>query len=155
MKEINHGKTTKVLMLEGETLFHQGDKGDKAYMIIHGILDVLVDGKKVGSMRDGEVFGEMALILKQNRSATIISSQSSELITISKENLDELISSGSKAAQEVIINLCKELAKRTDFQNVPYSHEELDDILDQENQIIKKITKQILYRLERSTSHIE
>ncbi len=77
----------------------------KMKSIIHGILDVLVDGKKVGSMRDGEVFGEMALILKQNRSATIISSQSSELITISKENLDELISSGSKAAQEVIINL--------------------------------------------------
>ena len=155
MKEVSHGKTTKVLMLEGETLFNQGDKGDKAYMIIHGRLDVIVDGKKAGFMRDGEVFGEMALILKQNRSATIISSQSTELISISKENLDELINSGSKAAQEVIINLCKELAKRTEFQNVLYTHEEIDDILEQENQIIKKITKQILYRLERSTSHVE
>ena len=65
-------------MLEGETLFNQGDKGDKAYMIVQGALDVVVDGKKVGSMKDGEVFGEMALILKQNRSATIISNQSTE-----------------------------------------------------------------------------
>ena len=99
-------------MLEGETLFNQGDKGDKAYMIVSGALDVIVDGKKVGSMRDGEVFGEMALILQQNRSATITSSQSTELISISKENLDELINSGSKEAQKVILNLCKELAKR-------------------------------------------
>ena len=68
MKIISHGKTTKVLMLEGETLFKQGDEGNKAYMIVHGVLDVIVDGKKVGSMRDGEVFGEMALILNQKRS---------------------------------------------------------------------------------------
>ena len=34
-------------MLEGETLFNQGDKGDKAYMIVSGALDVEVDGKKV------------------------------------------------------------------------------------------------------------
>ena len=155
MKEINHGKTTKVLMLEGETLFNQGDKGDKAYMIVSGALDLVVDGKKVGSMRDGEVFGEMALILQQNRSATITSSQSTELISISKENLDELINSGSKAAQKVILHLCKELAKRNEFQNVLYSHDEIDEIIESENQIIKKITKQILYRLEKSTSHVE
>ena len=35
-------------MLDGETLFNQGDKGDHAYMIVHGVMDVLVDGKKVG-----------------------------------------------------------------------------------------------------------
>ena len=109
----------------------------------------------LGTLTVGEVFGEMALILQQNRSATIMSSQSTELISISKENLDELINSGSKDAQEVILNLCKELAKRNEFQNVLYSHEEIDEIIESENQIIKKITKQILYRLERSTSHVE
>ena len=62
MKKITHGKTSKILMLDGETLFEQGDEGDLAYMIVHGTLDVFVDGKKVGSMRDGEVFGEMALL---------------------------------------------------------------------------------------------
>ena len=31
-------------------------------------------------MKDGEVFGEMALLLNQRRSATITSSQSTELI---------------------------------------------------------------------------
>ena len=145
----------KIRLLPDQYLFHQGDKGDKAYMIIHGRLDVIVDGKKAGFMRDGEVFGEMALILKQNRSATITSSQPTELISISKENLDELINSGSKAAQKVILNLCKELAKRNEFQNVYYSHDEIDEIIESENQIIKKITKQILYRLEKSTSHVE
>ena len=34
-------------MLDGETLFEQGDEGDLAYMIVHGTLDVFVDGKKL------------------------------------------------------------------------------------------------------------
>ena len=37
-------------------------------MIVYGHLDVLVDDKK-GSMRDGEIFGELALLLDQKRSA--------------------------------------------------------------------------------------
>ena len=142
-------------MLDGETLFKQGDKGDKAYMIVHGLMEVVVDGKKVGLMREGEVFGEMALILNQRRSATIMSNQPTELVSISKENFDELINSGSEKAKKVILELCQELSKRTEFQNVVYTHDDIDKVLESENQIITKITKQILYRLERSTSHIE
>ncbi len=142
-------------MLDGETLFNQGEEGNKAYMIIHGVLDVMVDGKKVGSMRDGEVFGEMALILKQKRSATIKSNQSTELISISKENLDQLIKSGSSEAQKIIVHLCEELSKRSEYQNIKYTHQDIDKILEEENQIITKITKQILYRLDKSTKHVE
>ncbi len=142
-------------MLDGETLFKQGDEGNLAYMIIHGVLDVIVDGKKVGSMRDGEVFGEMALLLNQKRSATIVSNQSTELVSISKKNLDELVNSGSDKIKEIIINLCKELAKRSEFQKVIYSHDDINQILENENEIISKLTKQILYRLERSTKHVE
>ena len=155
MKHITHGKTTKVLMLEEETLFSQGDKGNKAYMIVHGSLNVIVDGKKVGIMSNGEVFGEMALLLNQNRSATIISNQPTELVSISKDNLDELIQSGSIKAKKIIMELCEELAKRSEYQTLIYSHEDIDKVLETENDLIAKLTKQIMYRLERSTKHIE
>ena len=55
MKKIKFGETTKLLLTEEETLFFQGDEGDKAYMIISGRLAVFVDKKRVGSMSDGEV----------------------------------------------------------------------------------------------------
>ena len=63
MKKIKFGETTKLLLTEEETLFSQGDEGDKAYMIISGRLAVFVDKKRVGSMSEGEVFGELALLL--------------------------------------------------------------------------------------------
>ena len=155
MKTIQMGNTTKVLMKEGDELFRQGDKGDSAYMIVYGHLDVLVDNQKKGSMRDGEVFGELALLLDQKRSATIIAGAATELVSISKDSLNELIESGSDSAKKIINELCVELSKRSEFQKIPFTRKTLEDNLEDENQIITKLAQQIFYRLEKSTTHLD
>ena len=105
MKKVKFGETTKLLLTEEETLFNQGDEGDKAYMIISGRLTVLVDNVRVGSMSDGEVFGELALLLNQKRSATIISVTATELIEIDKNGLDNIIESASDGTKKMIFQL--------------------------------------------------
>ena len=50
-------------MLEDEVLFNQGDEGNNAYMVVAGRLSVEVDKNSAGYMGDGEVFGELALLL--------------------------------------------------------------------------------------------
>ena len=155
MKTIKLGQTTKILLKEGDKLFSQGDQGDSAYMIVYGHVDVLVDDKKKGAMRDGELFGELALLLNQKRSATIVAGTATELVSISKDNLNELISSGSEAAQKLINDLCNELSKRTEFQKSPCTKNQLDETLVNENQIITKLAQQIYYRIEKSTNHLD
>lgn len=155
MKTVQMGSTTKVLMKEGDELFRQGDEGDSAYMIVYGHLDVLVDNQKKGAMRDGEFFGELALLLNQKRSATIIAGSATELVSISKENLDELLASGSDSAKKIINDLCTELSKRAEFQKIPFTRKILDENLEDENQIITKLAQQIFYRLEKSTTHLD
>ena len=95
MKKITHGQTNKVLMLEDEVLFNQGDDGNKAYMIISGRLSVEVDNNEAGFMSDGEVFGELALLLNQKRSATVKSVKPTELIEINREGLELILNSAS------------------------------------------------------------
>ena len=155
MKKIKFGETTKLLLIEEETLFNQGDEGDKAYMIISGRLSVLVDNVKVGSMSDGEVFGELALILNQKRSATITSMTPTELIEIDKNGLERIIESASADTKKMIIQLCEALSKREEFQKVPFSESDLMSNLDPENELITKLAKQIFHRLDHSTSHVE
>ena len=87
MKKITLGQTNKILMLEDEILFNQGDDGNKAYIIVSGRLSVEVDKNEVGFMSDGEVFGELALLLNQKRSATVKSVKPTELIEIDKEEV--------------------------------------------------------------------
>ena len=124
-------------------------------MIISGRLSVLVDNVKVGSMSDGEVFGELALILNQKRSATITSMTPTELIEIDKNGLDKIIESASADTKKMIIQLCEALSKREEFQKVPFSESDLMSNLDPENELITKLAKQIFHRLDHSTSHVE
>ena len=142
-------------MLEDEVLFNQGDEGNNAYMIVAGRLSVEVDKNAAGYMGDGEVFGELALLLNQKRSATVKSVKPTELIEINKEGLELILNSASGIVKEMILKLCEELSKRTEFQKVPFTLEELNSKIDSENELITKLARQIFYRLDKSTSHVE
>ena len=155
MKKVKFGQTTKILLTEEETLFSQGDQGCEAYMIVSGRLSVFVDDKRVGSMSDGEVFGELALLLNQKRTATIISVTATELVEITKEGLEKIIDSASSETKGMIIQLCEALSKREEFQKVPFSENDLMKNLEPENDLITKFAKQIFHRLDHSTVHIE
>ena len=155
MKKITLGQTNKILMLEDEILFNQGDEGNKAYIIVSGRLSVEVDKNEVGFMSDGEVFGELALLLNQKRSATVKSVKPTELIEIDKEGLDSILNSASDQVKEIILKLCEELSKRTEFQKIPFTIEELNSKIVEENELITKLARQIFYRLDKSTSHVE
>tara|TARA_B100000963_G_scaffold358418_1_gene383042 strand:- start:1064 stop:1492 length:429 start_codon:yes stop_codon:yes gene_type:complete len=142
-------------MLEDEVLFNQGDDGNKAYMIVSGRLSVEVDKTEAGFMSDGEVFGELALLLNQKRSATVKSVKATELIEINKDGLELILNSASTHVKEMILKLCEELSKRSEFQKIPFSLEELNSKIGDENDLITKLARQIFYRLDKSTSHIE
>ena len=142
-------------MLEDETLFNQGDEGNNAYMIVSGKLSVEVDKNEAGFMSDGEVFGELALLLNQKRSATVKSVKPTELIEINKEGLELILNSASDQIKEMILKLCEELSKRSEFQQIPFTLEELNSKVGKENELITKLARQIFYRLDKSTSHVE
>ena len=50
----------------GETIISEGDAGDTAFFIVSGSVDVIIGqgakAKTVGTLNEGEVFGEMCLI---------------------------------------------------------------------------------------------
>ena len=148
------GETQKIKLLPDEILFSQGDEGDKAYLIIQGTLDVIVDEKRVGFMTDGELFGELALILEQRRSATIKCRRAAVLIEITKLKFKELMNSASEESKNLIIDLCKELSKRNDA-SLNITKGEIELKLKNQNPTVCAIARQIFFRLNKSSSHIE
>jgi NADH dehydrogenase len=59
----------------GEDVFHQGDLGDRIYMIVNGQAEVVreADGQEtvLAQLGPGEYFGEMALLKQTTRGATV------------------------------------------------------------------------------------
>ncbi len=86
----------------GETLFEQGEEGDTAYIIQNGTVDVV--GKSGGrdillaARGPGEVFGEMALLTDQPRTAAVRARTDVQLIGISRSDLRNLLQISPSAA---------------------------------------------------------
>ena len=57
---------------EGQAVFRQGDIGDRYYVIESGQADVVGDGRVVATLGQGEGFGEIALLRRTARTATIV-----------------------------------------------------------------------------------
>ena len=65
---------------KGATLFAENEKGsrllfqrDKMYLLLEGEINLLVGNKVIGTVKKGEIFGEMASISQMPRSASAAS----------------------------------------------------------------------------------
>jgi MFS family permease len=74
-----------VRLAAGETLFAQGARGDRFYLIASGEVEVLVDGRAVALERPGEGLGEIALLRDVPRTATVRAKSDSELYALGRE----------------------------------------------------------------------
>ena len=75
----------------GEVIIQQGDRGDSAYMIVEGSCRVTqTRGEReieLGLLGPGEVFGELAVLLDDVRTATVVAAQATTLLVIDRAAL--------------------------------------------------------------------
>ncbi len=56
---------------KGEYVFQQDDQGNCFFLVESGEVEVEIDGKVIKTLSQGQGFGEIALILRTKRSASI------------------------------------------------------------------------------------
>src|SRR5262249_51868424 len=74
----------------GERIFRAGDEADGVYFIVHGEVEVVVVGRQI-KLGAGEVFGEMALMSGQPRSADVTALDYSEFAVLSGRDFRQLL----------------------------------------------------------------
>src|ERR1044071_7448285 len=95
-----------VSLRAGEILIKQGEPGDSAYVVISGDFEVQKQtGQsliKIDLRNPGDVVGEMALLSRGPRNATLIAKIDSEVLRIPQEAFEKLLSSSTTAAMAVL-----------------------------------------------------
>ena len=75
----------------GEVLFREGDAGDVMYVVVEGEVELRVGEHTVETLVPGGIFGELALIDSQPRSATAIARTSCRLVSIDQKRFTFLV----------------------------------------------------------------
>jgi CRP-like cAMP-binding protein len=101
----------------GQTLFHQGDPGDAAYVVLSGDADVLINTpsgeQKIAAVEPNAIVGEIAILCDVARTATVRAATALEALRIRKEHFVQLLSENPGMALEIMRVLADRLSRTT------------------------------------------
>lgn len=101
----------------GEILFHQGDSGDAAYVVLTGRAEILVDSPsgqfKIAEVENNAIVGEIAILCDVARTATVRAVTAVEALRIRKEHFIKLLTDFPEITIEVMRVLADRLSHTT------------------------------------------
>lgn len=107
-KIFSKGMTMRVT--KQETIFHKGTVGSQMYIVLGGKVGVVEGGKVLAELRTGDMFGEMALVNNEPRSATVVAMEDSRLFVLSQATFERLLT--KRVAIQILMNIIHTLSKR-------------------------------------------
>jgi CRP-like cAMP-binding protein len=95
---------------KGNTIFYEGTTGNTMFIVLGGKV-ALLDGKKhIASLRMGDMFGEMAIITEEPRSATAVAEENTQLFILSEQTFHKLLT--KRVAVQLLLNIVGTLSHR-------------------------------------------
>ena len=99
---------TETSVAEGQILMKQGDYSTELIGIEEGTADVIQNGEKIASLKDGDLIGEMGLIDREPRNADVIATSPMRVLKLthweirrmSDDTLDRIKAIIAKRRQE-------------------------------------------------------
>ncbi|HPO16958.1 MAG TPA: cyclic nucleotide-binding domain-containing protein [Candidatus Hydrogenedentes bacterium] len=118
VKIFSKGMTMKCA--KGETLFFKGTVGSQMYVVLGGKIGILEGQQCIATMTTGDMFGEMALVNKEPRSATAVALEDSHLFLLSESTFEYLMN--KRVAIRILLNIIHSLSNRLKMTNAKLMH---------------------------------
>jgi len=87
----------------GTVIFNEGDLGTSAYIIEEGSVEVSVSNTQTARIGKGELFGEIALVDRLPRTATVRALEDTVLIPIPRELVNELLEKTDPVVRHLLL----------------------------------------------------
>lgn len=86
---------------EGTELVRQGDFAYEFFVLEEGTAEVLRDGERVAELGPGDFLGEMGIVSRAVRNATVVTTSPARVIVMSEQALRSIRSSNPKVADRI------------------------------------------------------
>jgi len=96
---------TRMKVPAGETVFRQGDHGDRFYILDSGEIEIEIDGREANVLGPGDYFGEIALLRDIPRTATARARKETQLYALERDAFLGAVTghAGSSEAAETVV----------------------------------------------------
>lgn len=95
---------------EGANLTTEGRSGREFFVIVEGTADVLMGGKWVNSVRQGDFLGEISLVTGRPRTATVKATSPIRVLVITARNFNRLLEQAPEIQRKILLALAERLA---------------------------------------------
>ncbi|MBA2610151.1 MAG: cyclic nucleotide-binding domain-containing protein [Actinobacteria bacterium] len=93
------------LYSDGQAIVREGQPGGPFFLIVEGQAKLSINGKKRTTLHPGNYFGEIAVVDKGPRSATIVASGNVKALAIASWDLLALCEQDFKIAEKVMVGM--------------------------------------------------
>src|ERR687895_2512499 len=95
---------------EGKTMAIEGDRGREFFVLLEGEADVMKGEQRINTMRDGDFFGEIALVTHMPRTASVTATTPVRVLVITEHDFAALIKRSPDIARGVAEALAERIA---------------------------------------------
>ena len=95
---------------EGKELTREGDRGQEFFVLLEGSAVVRRGGRKVNTLGPGDFFGEIALVSRSPRTATVTTTTPARLLVITAGSFRSLLDHSPRIQLRVLEALADRLA---------------------------------------------
>lgn len=98
---------------DGETIVQEGNRADSVFLLLQGNASVSKNGKKIGTVNRDEIIGLQAMLLQQNRTASVIADGPCCVAQVHYDNFLQLI----EAKPDLVMATLESMANHLDRTN--------------------------------------
>jgi membrane protein len=97
-----------------DIVFAEGEHGDVMFFVVTGTVSISRKSQIIRTMKRGDYFGEMSMLLDAPRTATVkVLEDNTRIVVISQENFETIL----KESPEVVLAILKEMTLRLKLTN--------------------------------------
>ena len=100
----------QVELPKGEVVFREGEPGEDFYVFVKGSADVRVKKRHIRALRAGDFAGEIALLLKAPRTATVTTTSPVTALHMTRTGFSALLKTSPRIQQRILLALAQRVA---------------------------------------------
>lgn len=101
--------TTDIAVAAGQVLVREGQRGYEFFVIVDGRAEVSRLGRPVAQLGPGDFFGELALLDRAPRDATVTALTAMEVVVITKTEFDTVLAEAPRMTTKLLAGMARRL----------------------------------------------